>query len=101
MSDPLCRCKAFATAHPVQMHSTDIFTLINVQQYPPQSCKCRALETSHPGRMQHKLCCPIFRRLNPHLTVQAYMSSEGFPNSHRTAWPALKLKSSSARGVAL
>jgi hypothetical protein len=55
----------------------------------PISCGCYELQTSHPGRVQHKLRCPIFRKLNPNLTIQQFLKFEGFPSDQYENWPEL------------
>jgi hypothetical protein len=49
--------------------------------------------TSHPGQIEHKLTCPIFRKLNPDLTVRDFMTNEGFPTKTDSPWPPVKEKS--------
>lgn len=52
-----------------------------------KSCECTDLMTSHQGRIEHKLKCPIFRKLNPNLTVKQFMNHEGFPTNGEMEWP--------------
>lgn len=58
---------------------------------PPRSCGCDALMTWHGGRIEHKRVCPIFRKLNPNLTVKEFMKYEGFPvkDAKDVPWPSL------------
>ncbi len=56
----------------------------------PISCQCPELATWHPGRVQHKMTCPIFRKLNPNLTVKQFLKYEGFPIDDDEEWPELK-----------
>ena len=53
------------------------------------SCNCPELATWHPGRIKHKLQCPIFRKLNPNLTITEFMEREGFPGEGPEKWPEI------------
>ena len=43
------------------------------------SCECPELQqTWHPGRVEHKLKCEKFKKLNPTLTKEELLKHEGF-----------------------
>jgi hypothetical protein len=54
-----------------------------------KSCGCPDLVTWHPGQIKHKLYCPIFRKLNPNLTLKEFYKYEGFPNKEDEEWPKI------------
>ena len=55
------------------------------------SCRCRELATWHMGQIEHKLKCPVFRRLNPSLTVKQFYRKEGFDVQKDSPWPDTSL----------
>jgi hypothetical protein len=54
------------------------------------SCNCPELSTWHPGRVQHKLNCPEFRKLNPNLSVNDFLYKEGFSDMKLKDWPPIQ-----------
>lgn len=56
---------------------------------PPKSCGCPDLVTWHPGQIEHMKKCPIFRKLNPNLTMKQFLNYEGFPINKDQEWPPL------------
>lgn len=62
-------------------------TLLQEDKKKIISCGCSELATWHPARIAHKMKCPIFRKLNPDLTVKEFLKDEGFPTNADQDWP--------------
>lgn len=65
---------------------------VSVPSVTPTPCPCLDAVMGHMTRIQHKIRCPVFRELNPRLTIQEFFEQEGFPGevqSH-TPWPPIE-----------
>jgi len=60
------------------------------------SCNCKVLSSpGHMNHITHKILCPIFRKLNPHISYEQFMRSEGFPGTIDCTWPIINVLSNS------